>query len=242
MSAGQIILRNEDLDASRCRSEYVKAAMDDLRWLGLSWNYGPISQSDRKPVYRLYLEQLLRHGHAYACYCSRRDIQESVRAPHESGDEPIYPGICRDGVAKSRQAGRIPCIRFRVPDSIDISFHDGLVGVQHYRHGTDFGDFVIWRQDGIPSYQLAVVVDDYLMGITEVVRGQDLLKSTARQILIYQALGWHPPKWLHCPLVTDAGGIRLAKRHQSQSLREMREQNLNAMDLVDAFESETRDW
>lgn len=216
--------------------------MDDLRWLGLTWNHGPVSQSDRKPVYRLYLEELLRRGHAYACYCSRRDIQDSVSAPHESGDEPIYPGTCRRGVPDSRQAGRVPCIRFKVPDSTEITFYDQLSGHNYYRPGTDFGDFVIWRQDGIPSYQLAVVVDDYLMGITEVVRGEDLLKSTARQILLYQALGWDMPKWLHCPLVTDAGGVRLAKRHQSLSLREMRQQNIKAKDLVDEFKAETRDW
>lgn len=239
---GELVLRIEDLDKARCREEYSEAAVEDLEWLGMGWDAGPVYQGGRTDVYRVYLKKLEEGGYAYPCYCSRRDILASVSAPHETGDEPLYPGTCRDGVDEERKAGRNPCWRFRVPDGESISFTDGYFGRKTYVAGHEIGDFVLWRQDGIPSYQLAVVVDDYLGGITEVVRGEDLLKSTARQILLYRALGWQVPHYFHCPLVLDENGQRLAKRHESLALRQIRQSGVAAEQLLAQFEGEACHW
>jgi glutamyl-tRNA synthetase len=242
---GTLVLRNEDLDPQRSKPEFVAAMLEDLRWFGFEWQegpdcggpFGPYAQSQRLGLYADALGRLLAGGCVYPCVCSRRDILGALAAPHQGAEEPIYPGTCRPkpGVAssppthpESQPGTRNPALnctwRFRVPDGEGIAFVDGRQGPQPFIAGRDFGDFVVWRQDGVPSYQLAVVVDDAAMRITEVVRGADLLLSTARQLLLYRALGLEPPAFYHCPLMTDAAGARLAKRHAALSLRELRRQ------------------
>jgi glutamyl/glutaminyl-tRNA synthetase len=230
-SKGVLVLRNEDLDAARCRKEFVAAMFEDLRWFGLDWQEGPdiggpfapYTQSERLPRYRDAFAQLEASGHIYPCTCSRSDIQSAVSAPHAGDEEPIYPGTCRHH-RKSQIGNRKSSWRFRVPDGEILCFVDGNFGPQQFTAGKDFGDFVIWRLDDLPAYQLAVVVDDAGMQITEVVRGADLLLSTARQLLLYRALGLSLPAFHHCPLLTDDSGARLAKRHDALSLRTLRGQ------------------
>ena len=227
---GILVLRNEDMDAQRFRLEFVAAMIEDLRWFGFEWAEGPdcggpfapYNQSERLPFYRAALEKLLAGGFIYPCTCSRKDIANAARAPHAADDdETIYPGTCRSN-RQSEIVERKFSWRFRVPDGETVSFTDGHFGPQQFVAGKDFGDFIVWRHDDVPSYQLAVVVDDAAMQITEVVRGADLLKSTARQLLLYRALGLTPPAFHHCPLMTDDAGVRLAKRHDSLSLRSLR--------------------
>jgi glutamyl-tRNA synthetase len=237
---GVLVLRIEDLDASRCRGEFREAIAEDLRWFGIEWEegpdlegrdgkngkYGPYLQSERDylPVWR----RLRDAGLIYPCSCSRRDVQPAISAPHgeglAEGEEPLYPGTCRHRVAEGREIEGPEGVnwRFRVPDGEEVRFADGRMGEARGVAGRDFGDFIVWRKDNIPSYQLAVVADDAAMAITEVVRGEDLLQSTFRQILLYRALGFREPGWYHCPLVRDAEGRRLAKRHEALSLRELR--------------------
>jgi glutamyl-tRNA synthetase len=229
---GILILRNEDLDRSRCRPEFVRAMFEDLRWFGLRWAegpdcggpYGPYAQSERRSFYEAALRRLVAGGFLFPCRCSRSDVRRALQAPHQTEDEPIYPGACRARATGAEEATRFSW-RFRVPEGEVISFIDGRCGKCEFVAGRDFGDFVVWRHDGAPAYQLAVVVDDDAMGITEVVRGADLLLSTARQLLLYRALGLEPPAFYHCPLVTDANGVRLAKRHDALSLRALRAQD-----------------
>ncbi|MEO6036269.1 MAG: glutamate--tRNA ligase family protein, partial [Verrucomicrobiota bacterium] len=233
-NSGMLILRNEDLDVSRCKPEYVAAMYEDLQWFGLIWSEGPdcggpfapYSQSELRPLYQSAFERLRHGGFIYPCQCSRQDVLRALQAPHQGDDEPVYPGTCReknaaemqDALPRSFESG---CNwRFRVPDGERISFIDKNFGPQQFVAGKDFGDFIVWRHDNVPAYQLAVAVDDASMAITEVVRGADLLVSTARQLLIYRALGFSPPEFFHCALMTDALGVRLAKRHDALSLHE----------------------
>jgi glutamyl-queuosine tRNA(Asp) synthetase len=228
---GELILRNEDLDATRFKMEFVDAMLEDLRWFGFEWSEGPdcggpfapYNQSERMDFYRAALEQLRAGNFIYPCTCSRKDIQAATRAPHANDDnEPIYPGTCREN-DESEIANRKFSWRFRVPDGETILFADGNFGAQKFVAGKDLGDFVVWRGDGVPAYQLACVVDDAAMQVTEVVRGADLLASTARQILLYRALGLAAPDFFHCALMLDDKGGRLAKRHDALSLRTLRE-------------------
>lgn len=244
---GVLVLRNEDLDRARCRPKFVAGMEEDLRWFGLVWQEGPdcggpfapYTQSERRSHYLAAFEKLRAAGSVYPCTCSRQDVLRALQAPHAGEDEPVYPGTCRPPAnIKSEVAGRAPNSfgnatteaspeprvnwRFRVPDGETVSFEDGYYGLQGFVAGKDFGDFMVWRHDDIPAYQLAVVVDDAAMKITEVVRGEDLLKSTARQLLLYRALGLNPPRFYHCPLMTDESGQRLAKRHDALSLRSLR--------------------
>lgn len=227
---GALILRSEDLDAARCKPEFVAAMYEDLKWFGFGWQegpdrdgpYAPYEQSRRMDHYRAAFDRLRALGAVYPCACSRQDVLRALGAPHQGDEEPVYPGTCRSRSFKiTRPTGGINW-RFRVPDGTVVSFGDGYFRNQSFVAGKDFGDFLLWRHDDIPSYQLAVVVDDAAMRITEVVRGADLLVSTARQILIYQALGLKPPRFYHCPLMVDELGRRLAKRHDSLSLRALR--------------------
>jgi glutamyl-queuosine tRNA(Asp) synthetase len=238
-AGGSLVLRNEDLDRARCKPEFVAAMFEDLRWFGFQWQEGPdiggpfapYNQSQRYPVYRRALEKLEQTGLIYPCRCSRKDLQSAARAPHaEDDEEPIYPGTCRR-LPQSEIVNRKFCWRFRVPDGETISFTDENLGPQQFTAGKDFGDFVIWRTDDVPAYQLACVVDDAAMKITEVVRGADLLVSTARQLLLYRALGLPAPRFYHCPLMTDDSGVRLAKRHEALSLRRLRERGQSPGDL-----------
>jgi glutamyl-tRNA synthetase len=255
---GILVLRNEDLDRDRSRPEFVSGMLEDLRWFGFRWQegpdcggaFGPYSQSERQPAYRAAFQRLRDGGYVYPCCCSRRDVQRASRAPHAEDDEPIYPGTCRPRVQSASQvlpdepfktaaesqvklmdSNRNWNWRFRAPDGEKISFLDGGMGAQSFIAGKDFGDFVVWRHDDVPSYQLAVVVDDAAMMMTEVVRGADLLISTARQHLLYRALGLTPPAFYHCPLLTDEHGVRLAKRQESLSLRALRAEGLSPQAL-----------
>lgn len=246
VQGGTLILRNEDIDALRFKLEFVAAMLEDLRWFGFEWSEGPdcggpfdpYNQSERFDFYRAALDKLVAGGFVYPCTCSRKDIRSAARAPHAiDDDEPIYPGTCRSNspsTLDSRLSTRFNW-RFRVPDGETISFTDGHFGPQQFVAGRDFGDFVVWRHDDVPAYQLAVVVDDAAMQITEVVRGADLLKSTARQILLFRALGRQPPAFFHCPLMTDASGVRLAKRHDALSLRFLRQSGQSPAELRQAW-------
>ena len=239
---GTLVLRNEDLDTARCRKEFVDALFEDLRWFGFAWQEGPdvggpfapYTQSERMICYRQALTRLEASGCIYPCTCSRKDIESAVAAPHAGDDELIYPGTCRQN-RKLQIVNHKWAWRFRVPDGETIAFVDGHFGPQQFIAGRDFGDFVVWRQDDLPAYQLAVVVDDAAMQITEVVRGADLLLSTARQLLLYRALGLRPPAFHHCPLMTDEVGTRLAKRHDALSLRTMREQGRSPVVLRESW-------
>jgi glutamyl/glutaminyl-tRNA synthetase len=240
---GELILRNDDLDSTRFKMEFVDAMLEDLHWFGFVWSegpdvggkYAPYNQSERMDVYRAALEKLRAGNFLYPCTCSRKDIQSAVSAPHAGDEELIYPGTCRNNKSEIRNPHDetvSPCVirhsrfawRFRVPDGETIAWADGHFGPQEAVAGRDFGDFLVWRGDGVPAYQLACVADDAAMRITEVVRGADLLVSTARQILLYRALGLPVPDFFHCALMRDANGERLAKRHDSLSLRQLRQQ------------------
>jgi glutamyl/glutaminyl-tRNA synthetase len=227
-AGGRLLLRNDDLDRGRCRPEFVDAMLEDLRWLGVTWDGGLISQSGRIAHYRRALEKLHAAGLIFACTKSRRDVQEAAGAPHEGegpDDEPVYP-------RKFRPAPNAPLPpldrpvtvnwRFRVPDGEAIAFTDAAAGEQRAVAGRDFGDFLVWRKDDTPSYQLATTVDDAELGITEVVRGADLIKSTFRQLLLFRALRWALPQYYHAPLMLDEHGRRLAKRHDTLALRTLR--------------------
>ncbi len=263
-AGGALVMRMEDLDPERSRAQYAEAALEDLRWLGIRWHEGPDKggphapyvQSKRRNLYLAAWRTLLRRGFLFPCRCSRKDLEAALGAPHESAtdlpndkldpldDEPIYPGTCRHNLGHTPQlpgptSSEIEMPegfnwRFRVPDGEVVEFEDQNLGPQRFVAGGDFGDFVVWRRDNSPSYQLACVADDAAMGITEVVRGADLLKSTARQILLYRALGFAPPAWFHCRLVVDHNGRRLAKRHDALSLRALRQRGLTPMNILSA--------
>ncbi len=233
-AGGTLVMRIEDIDEARCKPEFREAILEDLHWFGLKWDegpdcggpYAPYIQSQRRGLYREVLEHLRRGGFIYPCRCSRRDVLTALGAPHAGDEEPNYPGACRPlpGTPPAPSLD-LPDVhwRFRVPHGERLAFLDAAQGPQTAVAGIDFGDFVVWRRDNVPAYQLAVVADDAAMRITEVVRGADLLLSTFRQLLLYRALGWEPPAFYHAPLVLDpATGERLAKRHAALSLRQLR--------------------
>jgi glutamyl-tRNA synthetase len=211
--------------------------LDDLHWLGLNWDegpdcggpYAPYTQRERTSIYTHYLERLQAENRVYPCYCSRAEVAYAASAPQQgSEDGPRYPGTCRNLTQAQRQqyeaSGRRPSLRFRVDDNRIVNFHDRVMGpiTQHVQQAV--GDFIVRRADGIFSYQFAVVVDDALMHIHQVVRGNDLLTSTARQILLYEALGFPIPTFAHVLLLVDERGNRLSKRIQSMGLNPLREQ------------------
>ena len=240
---GTLVLRNEDLDPERSRPEFVSAMIEDFRWLGIGWDegpdcggpYGPYAQSQRRDEYVAAWRQLYDGGFLYPCSCSRKDLEQAISAPNGLDDEPLYPGRCRSRNDRARfeePAG--VNWRFKVPDGEMVRFLDRHLGWQQFLAGRDFGDFIVWRRDDVPAYQLAVVVDDAAMRITEVVRGADLLKSTARQLLLYRACGWAPPAFYHTDLVFDEAGVRLAKRHDALSIRHLREQGWTRDEVMGA--------
>ena len=230
---GAYVVRMEDLDRARLVAGSAKGILEDLAWLGLDWDegpdrggpYAPYVQSERGAHYAAAFSQLRAAGAVYPCFCSRKDIQSAASAPQVQGDETFYPGTCR-GLAPSEidariAAGRPHAWRFRVDPAAIRPFDDRVHGRYEAPQGS-IGDFVVRRADGVPAYQLAVVVDDIAMKIGEVVRGDDLLASTVRQILLYDALDAAPPAFAHVPLLLGADGVRLSKRHQGVTLREQR--------------------
>ncbi len=226
-AGGTLLLRNDDLDRDRCRPEFVDAMQEDLRWLGLTWEGPMVSQRDRFDRYRAALERLYARSLIFPCTHSRRDVLEAAGAPHEGNadDEPVYPKAFRpspDVPLPPLEDAITVNWRFRVPDDVTASFIDQACGIQSAQAGRDFGDFLVWRKDNTPSYQLATVVDDIELGITEVVRGADLIRSTFRQLLLFRAFGRMPPAFFHAPLLCDERGERLAKRHDALALRTLR--------------------
>ena len=242
-AGGQFVMRIEDLDRPRVRPGATERMLDDLRWLGLDWDegpdvggpYAPYMQSARQDIYAFYLQRLVDSGLVYPCYCTRAEIARVASAPH--GDEgPRYPGTCRHLILEQRRQheanNRRPSLRFRVDDERVVSFTDLLAGPVEQQVQQAVGDFIICRSDGIFAYQFAVVVDDSLMHINQVVRGIDLLPSTPRQILLYEALGFPVPTFAHVPLVLDEQGKRFSKREQSAGLEPLRALGVTPAQIV----------
>ena len=215
---GEWLLRIEDIDPQRSRQAYADLLMADLQWLGLEWDGEPVYQSRRSDIYQHYFEALRQQGMTYPCYCTRADLL-ATQAPHESDGRVVYAGTCRH---LPPQPGRPAATRLIVPDS-DIIFTDGHYGRQTVNLASHVGDFIIRRKDGAWAYQLAVVVDDALMGITEVVRGRDLLLSSPQQIYVARLLGFPSPRFIHLPLLCNAAGQRLSKRDQSLDMESLRQ-------------------
>lgn len=240
---GHFVLRIEDNDSLRSRSNYIEAIISDLKWLGLDWDegpiiggpYGPYYQSQRAARYEYAFQQLISQHRVYPCYCSRADIRAMSVAPHGLASEgPIYNGTCRYLSEKERQRKALtkqPSYRFIIPQHKKISYVDGFLGKQKFAAGCG-GDFIIKRADGIYGYQLAVVVDDASMHITSVLRGFDLIDSTPRQLWLYEALKLCPPTFSHVPLVLGPDRTRLSKRHGDISLRALREAGIKPEELI----------
>jgi glutamyl-tRNA synthetase len=243
-AAGQFVLRIEDLDRSRVRQGATQQILDDLRWLGLDWDegpdiggpYAPYTQSERIDIYEQYLQHLQDAGLIYPCYCSRAEIAQVASAPQQDSEGPVYLGTCRHLTAAQRRHheahNRRPSLRFRVDDERIVTFTDLLAGLcaQHVQRTA--GDFIVRRSDGVFAYQFSVIIDDALMHINQVVRGRDLLSSTARQILLFEALGFPLPTFAHVPLVRDEHGQRLAKRSQSEGLAPLQAQGLTPEQII----------
>lgn len=218
---GEVVLRIEDLDPARSRPEYVEILLDDLRWLGLDWDSRAEDQSRRSDAYRTALDALAAKGLLYPCYCTR-DQLHAASAPHASDGRIIYAGTCRNLAA--RPAGKPHCMRARVPER-ELRFTDGLQGPQSMDLAKEWGDFIVRRSDGVAAYQLAVVVDDAASGITEVVRGRDLLSSTPVQLWLYEVLGFKPPSFCHVPMLMSVNGHRLSKRERALGIGEIRKRH-----------------
>lgn len=232
---GRMVLRIEDLDDGRSRAEHAQRIPYELEWLGLDWD-GPIDvQSRAHAAHAAALERLLAAGALYPCVCTRAELRSALSAPHAGEAEIPYPGTCRDRyadcAAAERASGRAAGLRVRVPPGL-TRFVDGLAGAQSHDVARSAGDFLVARRDGVLAYQLAVVIDDARQAVSEVVRGDDLLPSTARQIVLQRALGLPHPRWWHVPLVCDARGERLAKRSGATSLAALRERGLDPRALV----------
>ncbi len=226
----RILLRIEDLDGPRVKAGAAAAAVEDLQWLGLTWDERMADQSQRGEVYAEAVRMLQAAGRAYPCICSRKDVQRAASAPHREDGIVVYPGTCRgrwaDEEEARRAAGRPPAIRMAVGEAV-IAFDDRLAGAQRFDLATTCGDFVIRKADGTAAYQLAVVLDDAAGGVTDVVRGDDLLDSTPRQRLLQQALDLSPiPTYWHLPLVIGPDGRRLAKRHGDTRLARYRDRGV----------------
>ena len=215
---GEWLLRIEDIDPQRSRQAYADLLMDDLQWLGLEWDGEPVYQSQRSDIYEHYFEILRQQGFTYPCYCTRNDLL-ATQAPHESDGRVVYPGTCRH---LPPQPDKPAATRLVVADD-DITFCDGHYGRQIVNLARHVGDFIIRRKDGAWAYQLAVVVDDALMGITEVVRGRDLLLSSPQQVYLSQLLGFNSPCFIHLPLLCNTAGQRLSKRDRSLDMESLRQ-------------------
>lgn len=251
---GQFVLRVEDLDLPRVRPGATAALLADLRWLGLVWDegpdvggaVGPYFQSMRQALYDQAIARLRGLGLLYPCYCTRAELARIASAPQQGDDAPRYPGICRHLSARERaareKAGRRPALRF-ITSEAPTSYTDALNGTITESVAATAGDFIVRRSDGIVSYQLAVVVDDALMGITQVVRGRDLLGSTARQLALYDALDYlRPSFYAHVPLVLDGHGARMAKRDTSGGFGALRERGYAPEQILGALAASCNLW
>ncbi len=232
---GRMLLRIEDLDPDRCRPEYAETLKHDLDWLGLDWDAEQTPQSRRTEAYRAEFDKLAALGLVYPCYCTRKELRQLAGAPHVDDAGAPYPGTCRHLGPEERRRreaqGRRACLRLRCPEG-RFRFQDALLGEQSFSLEDCGGDFALRRSDGVVAYQLAVALDDALMGITQVVRGRDILASTPRQLALLRLWGFEPPTYAHIPLLLDGQGERLAKRHQSLGVRELRRQGVAAADIV----------
>jgi glutamyl-tRNA synthetase len=220
---GRVVLRVEDIDSPRVKPGVAEGLLEDLRWLGLDWDEGPVVQTQRLPLYEAALHTLQGQELVYPCTCTRSDVERAASAPHQEHEGPVYPGTCagRRAAEAASLAGRPYAWRFRLPPGA-VSFVDGFRGPTRIDLHEVGGDFVVWKAAGTPAYQLAVVVDDAAQGVTEVVRGDDLVPSTPRQLLLYEALALRPPGFVHVPLVVGPDGRRLAKRHGDTRLAALR--------------------
>lgn len=241
---GTLVLRIEDLDRDRCKPEYQYDLLKDLAWFGFQWQegpdvggeYGPYRQRDRQSYYRQIWQQLNQIRAIYPSPHSRKDVAQALSAPHEGDREIIFPPRLRPVDWEQVNEPGDMNWRLRVPSDGIITFIDQNLGKQSFTAGQDFGDFIVWRRDGLPSYDLAVVADDHAMAISEVVRGEDLLLAAAKQILLYRALDWRVPAFYHCPLVRDETGKRLAKRDGARSLRSLRHQGTTPQQIRSAWD------
>jgi glutamyl-tRNA synthetase len=229
---GSVALRIEDIDSPRVKPGADSQLLDDLKWLGLDWDGSPVVQSQRLARYEEALRRLQAEELVYPCTCSRTDVAGAASAPHAAHEGPAYPGTCSSRrVVDAAGLGNRP-IAWRFRASEFPTFPDGYQGRVHVDPATFGGDFVVWKSAGTPAYQLAVVVDDADMGISEVVRGADLIPSTPRQIMLYRALGLTPPHFVHIPLVVGPDGRRLAKRHGDTRLAALRDAGVSSESLV----------
>jgi glutamyl-tRNA synthetase len=228
---GSFAMRVEDLDTPRVRPGLAERQLDELRWLGLDWDGPVVLQSERTALYQGALQKM--RDYVYECFCSRADIAAAAAAPH--GDEgPRYPGTCAaltEAQRAQRRKTRAPSLRLRVPPG-PVAFNDEICGPQQLDVQAMTGDFVLRRADGIFAYQLAVTVDDGAMGVTQVLRGADLLSSTPRQILLHRLLGQQEPRWAHAPLVLSESGERLSKRDKALSLSALRQAGRDPREVV----------
>lgn len=244
-AGGEVVLRMEDIDPERSRPHYAQDILRDLQWLGLDWDEGPdvggprgpYTQSERLPTYAAALSSLESSSQVYPCFCTRKELRSLASAPHgTAGDgSPIYPGACRTlspaQRARKLSQGRAPCLRLACPDE-SLSFTDLVAGPQRFSLTACGGDFALRRSDGVFAYQLAVVLDDIAMNITQVVRGDDILTSTPRQLLLHRLFNAPPPSYAHLPLLLDHQGERLAKRHNSLTLAALRDQNVSPLAIT----------
>lgn len=229
---GRVLLRVEDIDAPRVKPGCVESLLEDLRWLGLDWDGEAVIQSHRLGRHELALRLLQQQELVYPCTCSRADIQRAASAPHAEDEGPVYPGTCA-GRRAADAAGLTGQYVWRLRTAgRAVSFRDGFRGPTRLTLQQVGGDFVVWRSLGVPAYQLAVVVDDAEAGVTEVIRGDDLVSSTPRQLLLYETLGWPPPRFAHVPLVLGPDGKRLAKRHGDRTLAALRGAGVRAETLL----------
>jgi glutamyl-tRNA synthetase len=225
----------EDLDVGRVISGKAEAMLDDLRWLGMAWDEGPFLQSERTELYSSALDRLAARGLTYYCDCSRAEIARSASAPHPGEEGPRYPGTCRAGGMRARAFRRPPAVRLAVPEGAVVEIDDEVLGPLREDVGAVTGDFVLRRGDGVFAYQLAVVVDDLAMGVTEVVRGGDLASSAPRQALLATLLDGRPPRYAHIPLLLGPDGARLAKRAPGMTLADQRARGRSGSDLLRAL-------
>jgi glutamyl-tRNA synthetase len=230
---GQVAVRVEDIDSPRIKAGAAEMALEDLRWLGLDWDEGPVVQTERLSFYEDALRRLRERELVYPCTCTRGDVERAASAPHAEHEGAVYPGTCagRSAADADGLTGRPYCWRFRA-GALAGDFVDAFRGPTRVPAAERGGDFVVWKSAGTPAYQLAVVVDDAAMGVTEVVRGDDLVPSTPRQFLLYRALGWTPPAFAHVPLVVGPDGRRLAKRHGDTRLASLRAAGVTAERLL----------